>query len=56
MWRTGNNSGGYQGLSVPSQNQTGPRRDLNAMDVDKGKGGARTCYVCEKWGHMAKNY
>ena len=25
------------------------------MDVDKGRGGDRTCYVCGKWGHMAKN-
>jgi len=24
---------------------TGPRRDLNAMDVDKGRGGDRTCYM-----------
>jgi len=35
--------------------QTGPRRDPNAMDVDKGRGGDRMCYVCGKWGHMAKN-
>ena len=55
MWRAGNNSRGYQGLSVPSQNQTGPRRDPNAMDVDKGRGGDRTYYVCEKWDYMAKN-
>jgi len=40
---------------VLSQNQTGPRRDPNAIDVNKGRGGDRTCYVCEKWGHMAKN-
>jgi len=37
---------------MPSQSQTGPRRDL---DVDKGREGDRTCYVCGKWGHMAKN-
>jgi len=55
MWRARNNSRGYQGPSVPSQNQMGPRRDPNAMDVDKGRGGDRTCYVCGKWGHMAKN-
>ena len=55
MQRMGNNSGGYWGPSVPSQNQTGPRRDPNAMDVDKGRGEDRTCYVCGKWGHMAKN-
>jgi len=33
----------------------GPRRDPNAMDIDKGRGGDRTYYVCGKWGHMAKN-
>jgi len=33
----------------------GPRRDPNAMDIDKGRGGDRTCYVCRKWDHMAKN-
>jgi len=33
----------------------GPRRDPNAMDVDKERGEDRTYYVCGKWGHMAKN-
>jgi len=33
----------------------GPRKDPNAIDIDKGRGGDRTCYVCRKWGHMAKN-
>jgi len=33
-WRAENNSRGYQGLSMLSQNQTGPRRDPNTMDVD----------------------
>jgi len=47
-WRIGNNSREYWGPSVPSQNQTGLRRDPNAMDVDKEKGGNRTCYVCGK--------
>ena len=56
MWRAGNNSGAYRGPSGPSQNQMGPRRDPNAMDVDKGRRGDRTCYVCVKWGHMAKNF
>jgi len=28
--------------------QTGPRRDPNAMDVDRGRGGDRTCYVYGK--------
>ena len=35
--------------------QMGPRRDPNAMDMNRGRGGDRTCYVCEKWDHMAKN-
>jgi len=48
IWRARNNSGGYRGLSVPSQNQMGPKRDPNAMDVDKGRRGDRTCYVCGK--------
>jgi len=55
MWRARNNSGGYWGPSMPSQNQMDPKRDPNAMDVDKGRRGDRTCYVCKKWGHMAKN-
>ena len=25
------------------------------MDVDREKGGDRTCYVCRKWSYMAKN-
>jgi len=25
------------------------------MDVDRGRGGDQTYYVCGKWGHMAKN-
>jgi len=40
---------------VSSQNQTGLRRDPNIIDVDKGREGDRTCYMCGKWGHMAKN-
>ena len=35
--------------------QTGPRKDPNAMDIDRGRGGDRMCYVCGKWGYMAKN-
>jgi len=42
--------GGYRGGA-----QMGPRKDPNAMEVDRGKRGDRTCYVCRKWGHMAKN-
>jgi len=26
--------------------QIGPRKDPNAMDIDRRKGGNRTCYVC----------
>jgi len=33
----------------------GPRRDLNTMDINRGEEGDRTCYMCGKWGHMAKN-
>jgi len=36
-------------------NQTGPRRDLNAIGVNKGREEDRTCYMCRKWNHMAKN-
>jgi len=57
MWRMG---GGYRGRGGGSTldrggSQTGPRRDPNTMDIDRGRGGDRTCYVCGKWGHMAKN-
>jgi len=48
LQRAENNSGGYQGPSIPSQNQTGPRRDPNAMNMDKGRGEDKTCYVCRK--------
>ena len=56
-WRTGE---GYRGegegnMSNRGEAQTGPRRDPNTMDMDRGRGGDRMCYVCGKWGHMAKN-
>jgi len=56
-WRTGV---GYKGGEKENtfnrgEAQTGPRRDLNVMDIDRGRGGNRTYYVCGKWGHMAKN-
>jgi len=35
--------------------QMGPRRDPNAMDVDRERGGDRMCYIYRKWDHMAKN-
>jgi len=49
-WRTG---GGYRGGGEGNMfnregAQMGPRRDPNAMDIDRGKGGDRTCYVCGK--------
>jgi len=37
------------------ETQIGPRRDPNTMEIDRGRGGDRTCYICRKWGHMAKN-
>jgi len=53
MWRT---EEGYRGRGGNIGGvQVGPRRDPNAMDMDRGRGGDRTCYVCRKWGHMAKN-
>ena len=56
-WRTG---GGYRGggggnASNRGGAQTSPRRDPNAIDIDRGRGGDRTYYMCGKWGHMAKN-
>ena len=33
----------------------GPRRDPNTMDIDRERGGDRTCYHCGKFGHMAQN-
>ena len=36
--------------------EQGLERDLNAMDVNKGREGDRKCYVCGKWGYIAKNY
>ena len=30
-------------------------RDPNIMDVDKGRGSNRMCYVCGKWDYMTKN-
>jgi len=59
-WRTG---GGYRGGGGEGENmfdregtQVGPRRDPNTMDIDRGREGDRTCYMCGKWGHMAKNH
>jgi len=47
-WRTGN---GYRrGGNVTNRGgaQIDPRRDPNAMDVDRGREGDKTCYVCGK--------
>ena len=58
MWRMG---GGYRGgggegnMLSRGGTQMGPRRDPNTMDIDRERGEDRTCYVCGKWGHMAKN-
>jgi len=56
-WRTG---GGYRGrggenMSNREKTQVSSRRDPNAIEIDRGREGDRTCYVCGKWGHMAKN-
>ena len=48
----GGNRGGGNTFSRGG-NQTGPWRDPNAMDVNRGRGGDRTCYHCGKFGHMA---
>ena len=52
-WRT---EGGYRerGENMGGV-QAGPRRDPNAMDIDRGRGGDRTYYHCGKFGHMAWN-
>jgi len=57
MWRTGGGYRGGEGGNISNRGgaQMGPRRDLNAMDVDRGRRGDRTCYMCGKRGHMAKN-
>jgi len=54
IWKMG---GGYRGENMLNRERTqmGPRKDLNVMDIDRERGEDRTCYVCGKWGHMAKN-
>ena len=47
-WRI---EGGYRGEGEGNtfnreRTQVGPRRDLNVMDIDRGRGGDRICYVC----------
>jgi len=52
-WRAGvpHIGGGYKG----GGNQSGPQRDPNVIDVDRGNGGDRRCYQCGKFGYMARN-
>jgi len=54
-WRAGGPStgggyraGGGENTFNKGGTQTGPRRDPNAIDVDKGRGGDRMYYVCGK--------
>ena len=52
--------GGYRGRGGESTldrggGQIGPRRDPNAMDINRGREGDRTYYMYGKWGYMAKN-
>jgi len=56
-WRM---EGGYRGKEEENMfnrggTQVGPRRDPNTIDIDRGREEDRTCYMCGKWGHMAKN-
>ena len=53
--QTGGNRGGGGNTFNRGGYQTGLWRDPNAMDVDRGRGGDRTCYHCGKFGHMARN-
>jgi len=58
MQRWGENGGGYRGGGNTFNRggyQTGPWRDPNTMDVNRGTGGDRKCYHCGKFGHMARN-
>jgi len=55
-WRMGEGyKGRGKGSTLDRGGQMDPRRDPNAMDIDKGRERDRTCYVCGKWDHMAKN-
>ena len=56
-WRTeeGYRGGGGKNTFNRRGTQVSSRRDLNAMDINRGRGGDRTCYVYKKWGHMTKN-
>jgi len=57
IWRM---EGGYrrrggENMLNRGETQIGLRRDPNTMDIDRGRGGDKTCYMYGKWGHMAKN-
>jgi len=51
MQRWGDNGGGYGGGNMFNRGgyQMGPRRDPNAIDIDRGTGGDRKCYYCGKF-------
>jgi len=57
IWRTeeGYRGGGEGNMLNRGRTQMGPRRDPNAMDINRGRGGDRTYYMYGKWGYMAKN-
>jgi len=52
---TRGNRGGGGNLFSRGGNQMGPQRDLNAMNINRGREGDRTCYHCGKFGYMAQN-
>jgi len=58
-WRAGvlHTGGNKRGENIFSrgENQMGPQRDPNAMDIDRERGEDRTYYHCGKFGHMARN-
>jgi len=43
---------GYQNRA----GQQGLGRDPNAMNIDRGREEDKTCFICGKWGYIAKNY
>jgi len=51
----GGNRGGGGNVFSRGGNQVGLWRDPNTVDVNRRKGGDRTCYHCRKFGHMAQN-
>ena len=57
-WRMEEGYRGEGGENIFNRGKTqmGPRKDPNAIDIDRRREGNRMYYVCGKWGHMAKNY